>query len=69
MNYEQNNWVELLSVTQIVYNLAVTELIEVSSFYINYSFNSETSEFRELITIVLKVKVQIKHQQNLLETL
>lgn len=47
--------------TQVVYNSAATELIKVSSFYTNYKFNSEISEFRELTAVVLKVKVQAEY--------
>ena len=37
----------------------------MSLFYINYEFNLETSKARKLIKVVLKVKVQVKHLQNL----
>lgn len=55
--------------TQIAYNSAATELIELSSFYINYRFNSEISKFRELTAVVSRVKVQVEHLQDLHETL
>ena len=45
--------------TQIVYNSAITEIIKVLLFYINYRFNLKTSEERKLIKIALKVKIQV----------
>ena len=41
----------------------------MSLFYINYEFNSETNEARELIEIALKVKIQINWLKNLHKTL
>ena len=43
--------------TQIAYNLVITEAIEVLLFYTNYEFNSETSEARKLTEIAQKAKI------------
>ena len=37
----QENWVQLLSTAQFVYNNARNEITEVTSFYVNYRYNSE----------------------------
>ena len=37
----QKNWVQLLSTAQFVYNNAKNEITEVTSFYVNYRYNSE----------------------------
>ena len=37
----QENWVQLLSTAQFVYNNARNEITEVTSFYVNYEHNSE----------------------------
>ena len=55
--------------TQIVYNSAITEIIKVLLFYINYRFNLKTSEERKLIKIALKVKIQVHWLKNLHKTL
>ena len=39
VNYEQINWVELLSAAQIVYNSAATSITGVLPFFANYGFN------------------------------
>ena len=38
INYEQINWVELLSAAQIVYKSTATSIIGVSPFFANYGF-------------------------------
>ncbi len=42
INYKQNDWVQLLSVAQLTFNSATTEVISMSSFFANYEFKSET---------------------------
>ena len=37
----QKNWVQLLSTAQFVYNNVRNEITEVTSFYVNYRYNSE----------------------------
>ena len=37
----QENWVQLLSTAQFVYNNARNEITEVTPFYVNYEYNSE----------------------------
>jgi hypothetical protein len=41
VNYQQNNWVELLPLAQFAYNSADTETTKVSPFYANYGYNPE----------------------------
>ncbi|KAL0934971.1 reverse transcriptase domain protein [Colletotrichum truncatum] len=39
VNYQQNNWVQLLPMAQFAYNSAVGESTKESPFYLNYGFN------------------------------
>ncbi|KAL0934452.1 reverse transcriptase domain protein [Colletotrichum truncatum] len=39
VNYQQNNWVQLLPMAQFAYNSAVGESTKESLFYLNYGFN------------------------------
>ena len=65
VNYQQTNWVELLSVTQLVYNSAATETTEVSSFYANYGFNPAMNKARGLVMIAQWARVQVNHLKDL----
>jgi hypothetical protein len=42
VNYEQDNWVQLLSTAQMAYNATATSTTGVSPFYANYGFNPST---------------------------
>nr|XP_036575983.1 reverse transcriptase domain protein [Colletotrichum truncatum]KAF6782639.1 reverse transcriptase domain protein [Colletotrichum truncatum] len=39
VNYQQDNWVQLLPIAQFAYNSAVGESTKESPFYLNYGFN------------------------------
>ena len=41
VNYEQNNWVELLPIAQFAYNSSDNEALGMSSFKANYGFDPE----------------------------
>ena len=41
-NYEQNNWSELLSMTEFSYNNSITSATGLSLFYANYGYHPET---------------------------
>ena len=41
LNYEQDNWVSLLSLAQIVYNSAKNAITKVTSYFANYEKKSE----------------------------
>ena len=69
VNYQQTNWVELLSVTQLAYNSAATETTEVSPFYANYGFNPATNKVRGLVMIAQWARVQVNHLKDLHEML
>jgi len=42
INYKQNDWIQLLSIAQLTFNNTTTEVINMSSFFVNYKFKSET---------------------------
>ena len=41
INKNQNNWVQLLLITQFVYNNTRNEIMSVTSFWVNYKYNSK----------------------------
>jgi hypothetical protein len=41
-NYEQDNWRDLLPLAEYAYNNSTTSTTELSPFYANYGFHSET---------------------------
>ena len=53
INYKQNDWIQLLLITQLTFNNATTKIISVSSFFANYEFESkilkESRKFAEII--------------------
>ena len=61
INYKQNNWVQLLSITQLTFNSATTEVFNVSSFFANYEFELKTfKKSRKFTKIIQKVTIQIE---------
>ncbi|KAI1856182.1 uncharacterized protein JN550_013896 [Neoarthrinium moseri] len=44
INYEQDNWVELLPIAQFAYNNSETESIGTTPFYANYGFNPDMTK-------------------------
>ena len=41
-NYKQNNWSELLSMVEFLYNNSITSATGLSFFYTNYGYYPET---------------------------
>jgi len=64
INRNQNNWVQLLSMTQFVYNNTQNETTEETSFWANYEYNSEVwqelqahgSQSQKAILNIAKIK-------------
>ncbi len=64
INYRQNDWIQLLSVAQLTFNSATTEVISMSSFFANYEFESEIlKESREFAQLAQKATLQIEQLQ------
>ncbi len=42
INYKQNDWIQLLLIAQLTFNSTTTEVISMSSFFVNYKFESKT---------------------------
>src|SRR5947209_772963 len=42
-NYNQNDWYELLPLTEYVYNNSITSAIGITPFYANYRFNLKST--------------------------
>ncbi len=64
INYRQNDWIQLLSITQLTFNITTTEVISMSSFFANYKFESETlKKSCEFAQLTQKVMLQIKQLQ------
>jgi len=59
VNYQQDNWVELLPTAQLAYNATATSTTGVSPFYANYGFNPKASwEARDMEHLVEVAMVQ-----------
>ncbi|SLM35180.1 Ribonuclease H-like domain [Lasallia pustulata] len=61
VNYQQDNWVELLLVAQLAYNTAKNATIGCMPFYANYGFEADVKNVpRGLQLIAQKAKVKAK---------
>ncbi len=61
INYRQNDWVQLLSVAQLTFNSATTEIISMSSFFANYEFKLKTfKKSCEFAQLAQKTTLQIE---------
>ena len=69
VNYQQNNWIELLSATQFAYNNSTQTFTEISSFQVKYDRNMQIndkmikSKKNNKITIQQNKKMQQIHNQ------
>ena len=64
INYKQNDWIQLLLITQLIINNATTRIISVLSFFANYEFKSEIhKEPRRFVKITQKITIQIEQLQ------
>ncbi len=60
INYKQNDWVQLLSVIQLIFNNTTTKVISILSFFTNYKFESKTfKKSCKFIQLTQKVMLQI----------
>ncbi|SLM35309.1 reverse transcriptase domain protein [Lasallia pustulata] len=65
MNYQQDNWVELLPVAQLAYNTAKNATIGCTPFYANYGFEADVKNVpRGLQPIAQKAKVKAEDLAN-----
>ena len=70
MNYQQDNWVELLPVAQLAYNTAKNATIGCTPFYANYGFEADVKNVpRGLQPIAQKAKVKAEDLAQLHEQL
>ena len=62
----QENWVQLLSTAQFVYNNARNKIMKVTSFYVNYRYNSEVwREQKDTSIKSQQVKIDISELKKL----
>ncbi|SLM39539.1 reverse transcriptase domain protein [Lasallia pustulata] len=62
VNYQQDNWVELLPVAQLAYNTAKNTTIGCTPFYANYGFEADVKNVpRGLQPVAQRAKVKVKH--------
>ena len=62
INYQQDNWVELLPVAQLVYNTAKNATIGCTLFYANYGFEADVKNVpRGLQPVAQRAKVKVKY--------
>ena len=61
INYRQNDWVQLLLITQLTFNNATTKVISVLSFFANYEFKLETlKKSRQFAQLAQRTTIQIE---------
>lgn len=66
VNYQQNNWVELLPVAQLAYNGTATSTTGISPFYANYGYNPTVAlEAKNLERLAQRATVQVDKLKNL----
>jgi hypothetical protein len=66
VNYQQNNWVELLPVAQLAYNSTATSTTGISPFYANFGFNPASAlEPRHLEGLAERATVTVDKLKNL----
>ncbi|SLM38963.1 reverse transcriptase domain protein [Lasallia pustulata] len=62
VNYQQDNWVELLPVAQLAYNTAKNATTGCTPFYANYGFKADVKNVpRGLQSVARRAKVKVKH--------
>ena len=66
VNYQQDNWNELLPLAEFAYNNGYQETIKTTPFYANYGRNSEHQLMNHLIT---EKEISAKDMENLHQTL
>ena len=60
INYQQNDWVQLLPVGQLAYNSAITKTTSVSTFFANYYHHLVTTwESRWFAKIAQKASIKV----------
>ena len=58
MNYEQTNWVPLLSVAQLTYNISINVITRQTPFFTNHEYNVNLFlELKEVTVLTEQVKV------------
>jgi Chromo (CHRromatin Organisation MOdifier) domain len=66
INYQQNNWTELLPVAQLAYNSTATSITGISPFYANFGYNpTSTLEPRHLERLAERATVTVNRLKNL----
>ena len=61
INYRQNNWIQLLSIAQLIFNSTTTAVVSMSSFFANYEFKSKTlKKSCEFAQLAQKAMIQIE---------
>ena len=64
MNYQQINWVALLSVAQLAYNTSVNQIINITSFFANYKYNvSLFQELKKAMILIEQVNITVTEMQ------
>ena len=63
MNYQQNNWIELLSAAQFAYNNSTQTFTEISSFQAEYDRDMQTND--EMIKLKKNNKQAIQQDKKM----
>ena len=66
MNYWQTNWVLLLSITQLTYNISINVITEQTSFFINHEYNMNLFlELKKVTVLIKQAKITVNEMHKL----
>ena len=66
VNYCQMNWIALLSVTQIMYNISVNQITDIMSFFVNHEYNINLfQELKKVMILIKQVNIIVTEMQTL----
>ena len=66
MNYWQMNWVSLLSIAQLIYNISINTITEQTLFFTNHEYNVNLFlESKKVTVLTEQVKITVNEMQKL----
>ena len=70
MDYWQTNWVLLLSIAQLTYNININVIIEQTSFFVNHRYNTNLfQKSKEATVLTEQVKITVNEMHKLYKEL
>ena len=66
VDYQQTNWVSLLSVAQLMYNISINIIMRQTSFFTNYRYNTNLFlKLKKVTVLTEQVKVTVNEMHKL----